>query len=58
MHCCDNHKPTVCVDLLQRERLLLPLTHSLMACPPWQEAEVLTLPPATTLLRSSLAAAG
>jgi hypothetical protein len=46
---CDDLNPAVWVDLLQRERLLLPAPPSLLACSPWRQAGLIALPPADPL---------
>lgn len=46
---CDSHDPSTWVDLLQRERLLLPAPSSLLDQSPWREAGLIALPPADPL---------
>ncbi len=49
LRCCSNIDPAVWIELLQRERLLLPAPRSLLAHCPWREAGLTTLPPADPL---------
>jgi hypothetical protein len=43
---CDSLDPASWVQLLQRERLLLPAPFSLLVHSPWREAGLIALPPA------------
>jgi hypothetical protein len=45
----DSLDPSTWVDLLQRERLLLPAPSSLLGHSPWREAGLIALPPADPL---------
>jgi hypothetical protein len=49
LRCCSNIDPAVWIELLQRERLLLPAPLSLLAHSPWREARISALPPADPL---------
>jgi hypothetical protein len=49
---CDSLDPTSWVQLLQRERLLLPAHCSLLVHSPWREAGLIALPPADPLWKA------
>jgi hypothetical protein len=49
LRCCSDLSPTAWIELLQRERLLLPAPLSLLAHSPWREAGFAALPPADPL---------
>jgi hypothetical protein len=49
LRCCRELDPAVWIDLLQRERLLLPAPLSLLSHSPWREAGLAALPPADPL---------
>ena len=49
VRCCSELDPAVWVELLQRERLLLPAPLSLLSHSPWREAGLALLPPADPL---------
>jgi hypothetical protein len=49
LRCCRELEPAVWVELLQRERLLLPAPLSLLSHSPWREAGLAVLPPADPL---------
>ncbi len=49
LRCCSDIDPAVWIELLQRERLLLPAPRSLLTHSPWRAAGLATLPPADPL---------
>ena len=49
LRCCRELDPAIWIDLLQRERLLLPAPLSLLSHSPWREAGFAVLPPADPL---------
>jgi hypothetical protein len=49
LRCCSNIDPAVWIELLRRERLLLPAPLSLLTHSPWREARISALPPADPL---------
>ena len=49
LRCCSELSPAVWIELLQRERLLLPAPLSLIAHSPWRRAGLAVVPPADPL---------
>jgi hypothetical protein len=49
LRCCSDIDPAVWIELLQRERLLLPAPRSLLTHSPWRESGFAALPPADPL---------
>jgi hypothetical protein len=49
LRCCNDLKAAVWIELLQRERLLLPAPISLLASSPWRRARLAVVPPADPL---------
>jgi hypothetical protein len=49
LRCCSNIDPAVWIELLRRERLLLPAPLSLLTHSPWRVARISALPPADPL---------
>lgn len=49
LRCCSDLSPAVWIELLQRERLLLPAPLSLLASSPWRRAGLAVVPPADPL---------
>ena len=49
LRCCSDLKAAVWIELLQRERLLLPAPLSLLAHSPWRRAGLAVVPPADPL---------
>jgi len=49
LRCCSDLKAAVWIELLQRERLLLPAPLSLLASSPWRRAKFAVVPPADPL---------
>jgi hypothetical protein len=49
LRCCSDLKAAVWIELLQRERLLLPAPLSLLGSSPWRRARLAVVPPADPL---------
>jgi hypothetical protein len=49
LRCCSDLKAAVWIELLQRERLLLPAPLSLLPSSPWRRARLAVVPPADPL---------